>query len=79
MQRDYVLRDRYHLVLKSPSGSFIKSGDETISMVEGELWWLDNKKIHESYNDGDFDRIHLIFDLLPAELYLSAFPTAESD
>lgn len=61
----YALRNRYHLVLKSASGSWLKSGDEEIRMQEGELWWFDNKQVHEAYNDGDQDRIHMIFDLLP--------------
>ena len=42
-------------------------------MHEGELWWFDNNEVHEAHNDGDLDRIHIIFDLLPrgrrAEVY----------
>lgn len=61
----YRLRGRYHLVLKSAQGSWLKAGDEEIRMQEGELWWFDNDQMHEAYNDGDEDRIHMIFDLLP--------------
>ena len=60
----YRLRDRYHLVLKS-SGSWMRAGDEEVRMRSGELWWFDNDQVHEARNDGDDDRIHLIFDLLP--------------
>ena len=74
----YRLRDRFHLVLRSPSGSYMKTEDETVSMEEGELWWFDNKKLHESHNEGKFDRIHMIFDLLPAEYHLAVFPVAEA-
>jgi aspartyl/asparaginyl beta-hydroxylase (cupin superfamily) len=63
----YRLRGRYHLVLKSAAGSWLKAGDEEIRMREGELWWFDNDQMHEAFNDGDEDRIHMIFDLLPAE------------
>jgi outer membrane protein assembly factor BamB/orotate phosphoribosyltransferase len=63
----YFLRDRFHLVLRSPAGSVLMSGGETVRMQEGELWWFDNKQHHESYNDSDEWRIHYIFDLLPAE------------
>ena len=63
----YFLRDRFHLVLLSPAGSVLMSGDETVRMQEGELWWFDNKQYHESYNESDEWRIHYIFDLLPAE------------
>lgn len=61
----YRLRGRYHLVLKSAQGSWLKASDEEIRMQEGELWWFDNDQMHEAYNDGDEDRIHMIFDLLP--------------
>lgn len=61
----YVHRDRYHMILQSPKGSYLKSGDEEVRMQEGELWWFDNKQVHEAMNDGDGDRIHVIFDLLP--------------
>lgn len=62
----YLLRDRYHFVLKSSLGSWLRAGAEEIRMHEGELWWFDNKQLHEAFNDGDEDRIHLIFDVLPS-------------
>ncbi len=65
---DYFLfRDRYHLVLKSSAGSWFKSGDEGVTMREGELWWFDNKAAHEAWNLGAEDRIHLVFDALNAD------------
>jgi aspartyl/asparaginyl beta-hydroxylase (cupin superfamily) len=63
--RYYQLHDRYHLVLRSSRGSWLKAGNEEVRMQEGELWWFDNRQIHEAHNDGTQDRIHLIFDLLP--------------
>jgi aspartyl/asparaginyl beta-hydroxylase (cupin superfamily) len=64
----YAVRDRYHLVLRSAAGSWLKAGDEEVRMQQGELWWFDNKQLHEAFNDGDQDRIHMIFDLLPRSL-----------
>lgn len=64
----YRLRGRYHMVLKSSAGSWMKAGDEEVRMREGELWWFDNDQVHEAHNDGDEDRIHIIFDLLPADM-----------
>jgi outer membrane protein assembly factor BamB/orotate phosphoribosyltransferase len=63
----YFLRDRFHLVLQSSTGSSMMSGGEQVLMREGELWWLDNKQFHESQNDSGEWRIHYIFDLLPIE------------
>jgi len=61
----YRQRDRYHLVLRSDGGSRMRSGDEEVTMGPGELWWFDNKAMHEAWNPGSGERVHLIFDLLP--------------
>ena len=61
----YRVRNRYHFVLKSAAGSWLKAEEEEVRMREGELWWFDNDKMHEAFNDGEEDRIHMIFDLLP--------------
>lgn len=62
----YLVRDRYHLVLHSPAGSYLRAGEESVRMAEGELWWFDNKQEHEAVNDGPDGRVHLIFDLWPS-------------
>lgn len=76
----YRVRNRYHLVLRSSAGSWLRAGDEEVRMREGELWWFDNNVLHEAHNDGDEDRIHIIFDLLPAaraaEVFGSEFERA---
>ena len=68
----YRFRGRYHFILKSAKGSWMKAGDEEVRMQEGELWWFDNDQMHEAQNDGDEDRIHIIFDLLPADMRAKA-------
>lgn len=68
----YRLRDRYHLVILSEKGSVLNAGGESVRMREGELWWFDNKALHDACNDSGSDRIHLIFDLLPADAEPSA-------
>jgi aspartyl/asparaginyl beta-hydroxylase (cupin superfamily) len=73
----YRFRGRYHMILKSTAGSWMKAGDEEIRMREGELWWFDNDQMHEAVNDGDEDRIHIIFDLLPAEMREKAAAATE--
>lgn len=62
----YLIRDRYHLVLRSSRGSLLASGDERVVMQPGELWWFDNKQHHWAENQSDDWRIHYIFDLLPS-------------
>lgn len=61
----YLIRNRYHLVLKSEMGSFLMSGGETVKMKEGELWWFDNLQYHQAMNNSENWRIHFIFDVLP--------------
>ena len=62
----YRVRDRLHLVLKSPEGSPLTADDETVVMREGELWAFDNKARHFAENPSSESRVHLIFDVLPA-------------
>ena len=62
----WLLRDRYHLVLKSATGSHFKVGGEEVRMQAGELWWFDPTVTHEAFNDSDEDRIHIILDVLSA-------------
>lgn len=62
----WLLRDRYHLALKSANGSRFKVGGEEVVMQEGELWWFDHTAVHEAFNDSDVDRIHIIFDVMSA-------------
>lgn len=66
----YRLRDRFHLIIQGSAGSYLQAGREKVSMKEGELWWFNNKKTHEAWNEGEEDRIHFIFDLLPRKKML---------
>ena len=72
----YRVRDRYHFVLRSAAGSWLKAGEEDVRMKEGELWWFDNNQMHEAHNDGDQDRIHMIFDMLPSHRAADVFGVA---
>jgi len=62
----YKVRDRYHLVLRSPGGSAMNSGGEEVVFRDGELWWFNNKAIHDAFNPSAEGRIHVIFDVLPS-------------
>ena len=48
----YRWHDRYHLVLRSPTGSILRAGGGEVRMREGELWWFDNKAVHDAENTG---------------------------
>lgn len=54
---------RYHVVLQSGPGCIFECGDETVTMMPGELWWFDNLKLHRVMNQSAVDRIHLVMDI----------------
>ena len=62
----YKVRDRYHLVLRSPGGSEMNSGGEEVVFRDGELWWFNNKAVHDAFNSSAEGRVHVIFDVLPS-------------
>ena len=55
--------DRFHIVLNSAPGCLFRSGNETVHMGTGQVWWFDNTKEHEVINNSVDDRIHLIVDI----------------
>lgn len=57
---------RFHLVLSTNAGCLFNSGHEVVHMPAGELWQFDHKARHHFVNNGDTDRIHIIFDAVPA-------------
>lgn len=61
----YLIRDRYHLVLRSLSGSRMQCEDRFSVWRSGELWWFNNHVPHQAFNDSVDERIHVIFDVLP--------------
>lgn len=54
---------RFHVVLETSPGANIRTGDETIHMQQGEVWWFDNSIEHEVLNNGSVDRIHMVVDI----------------
>ena len=62
--RYYVDKDRYHLPIQT-RGSLNVCDGETQTYKEGELWWFNNKKVHSAKNEGEIERVHIIFDIQP--------------
>lgn len=69
----WLLRDRYHLVIKSVTGSHFRAGGEEVRMRQGELWWFDPTVEHSAFNESDQERIHIIVDILSAHSIGSFF------
>lgn len=54
---------RFHVVLQSQPGVVFRAGDEQVFMATGEIWWFNNKEVHEVINNSADDRIHMVVDI----------------
>jgi quercetin dioxygenase-like cupin family protein len=54
---------RFHYVVMSSPGVAFSCGEEQTTMQAGDLWWFNNKLVHEVVNNSAQDRIHLIIDV----------------
>lgn len=55
--------ERFHICLQSQPGIVFRTGEESVTMRPGEVWWFDNKIEHEVINNSADDRLHLIVDI----------------
>ncbi len=53
---------RVHLPIVTNDDVQFAVGDETINMREGELYEINNRRMHSVHNNGTDDRVHLILD-----------------
>jgi len=59
---------RVHLAIVTNDNVWFTVGNESINMREGELYEVNNRRIHSVDNKGEVDRVHLILDfVLPGE------------
>jgi len=56
-------RQRVHVVLQGLPGSLYRTGDETVQMLTGEVWWFNPLLEHEVQNNSADDRIHMLVDM----------------
>lgn len=56
-------RARYHVVLQGLPGSLYHTGNETVCMQTGEVWWFNAHEVHAVENNSADDRIHLLVDV----------------
>jgi len=59
---------RVHLPIVTNNEVWFSVGSETINMREGQLYEINNRRLHSVENKGSDDRVHLILDfVLPSE------------
>lgn len=54
---------RFHVVLQANPGVMFRTGAEVVHMAPGEIWWFNNKEVHEVINNSADDRIHMVVDI----------------
>lgn len=64
---------RIHLPIKTNDGVEFSVGESTRGLPEGELWEINNRRLHSVVNQSQKPRIHLILDyVLPGEVILDS-------
>ena len=59
---------RYHVPIKTDKGVDFKIADEVRNLAAGEIWEINNRRVHAVRNQSDSPRIHLIIDyVVPGE------------
>lgn len=70
---------RIHIPLQTnPHISFLLAG-ETMTLQEGECWYMNFDLPHQLANNGDTDRIHLVIDCIVNEWFTSTFLSGNSN
>ncbi len=60
---------RIHMPILTSAQTFFRVGDTRFHMAEGEMWEINNRRLHAVTNGGDEARIHLIMDFVqPGEV-----------
>lgn len=60
---------KIHVPLETSPGTMFHVGDQVRNIKVGEVVEVNNKRVHAVDNDGDIDRIHLIFECYNMEDY----------
>ncbi len=59
---------RHHIpIITNENVSFVIDGEKKFMDV-GEIWEVNNNKMHQVWNEGDTDRIHLLIDIIPNDI-----------
>lgn len=59
---------RFHIPIITNNKCSVTVADREVFMTAGECWEISNLRTHSAKNNGDTDRVHLIFDIIPKHL-----------
>ena len=63
----YEYMRRVHIPLETNPGVVFYIEKSSVMMSIGQCWEVNNAKYHYVQNDGEYDRIHLVVDIMPNE------------
>jgi Aspartyl/Asparaginyl beta-hydroxylase len=55
--------DRFHIPIMTNDASWLRCGDDIVSMGLGEIWSFNKHTLHSGANEGKEDRVHIVFDV----------------
>jgi aspartyl/asparaginyl beta-hydroxylase (cupin superfamily) len=60
---------RHHIAIETNKETFFYINNEKKNMEVGDCWEINNMRSHYVKNNGETDRIHLLIDILPNDLF----------
>ena len=60
---------RHHIAIQTNPDTFFRIDGEKKNMLIGDCWEINNMKLHFVENNGDTDRIHLLIDIFPNDIF----------
>jgi hypothetical protein len=63
----YEYMRRFHIPLETNPDVVFHIEKSSVMMSIGQCWEVNNAKYHYVQNDGEYDRIHLVVDIMPNE------------
>jgi hypothetical protein len=63
---------RHHIAIQTNPDTFFRVDKEKKNMLVGDCWEINNMKLHFAENNGDTDRVHLLIDILPDDIFTTA-------
>lgn len=69
---------RIHIPIITNSNSMLTFNDRPYHLKSGEVYEINNRIIHSGFNHGNTDRIHLILDMMPINVFNNAVESKQN-
>ena len=69
---------RIHIPITTNSNSMLTFDDRPYHLESGKVYEINNRIMHSGFNFGNTDRIHLILDMMPIDVFKNALHTKQN-